>query len=118
MHVCLYSEDQFSSDKEVDCQLIEDTIQRDPQDARDDCSLKSLTACAVQSSGMLEANDAGKISDRSASTFLDAEYLVMHRDWSDDEVAVVRRALRSSTLEGMMKPWALSSRRSRQCKTS
>jgi len=66
-------------------------LQMDPQDARDERSLEGL----MQSSGMLEADDVVKSSDRSTSKFLQAEYPTVHKDWSDDEVAVVRRALKS-----------------------
>jgi len=51
----------------------------------------------MQSSGMLEADDVVKTSDRSTSKFLQAEYPAVHKDWSDDEVAVVRRALKSAS---------------------
>jgi len=68
-------------------------LQMDPQDARDERSLEGL----MQSSGMLEADDVVKTSDRSTSKFLQAEYPAVQKDWSDDEVAVVRKAMKSAS---------------------
>jgi len=68
-------------------------LQMDPQDARDERSLEGL----MQSSGMLEADDVVKSSDRSTSKFLQAEYPAVQKDWSDDEVAVVRKAMKSAS---------------------
>merc|ERR1740133_241477 len=46
---------------------------------------------------MLEADDVVKSSDRSTSKFLQAEYPAVQKDWSDDEVAVVRKAMKSAS---------------------
>jgi hypothetical protein len=68
-------------------------LQMDPQDVHDERSLEGL----MQATGMVEGSDVVKNSDRSTSKFLQAEYPTVHKDWSDDEVAVVRRALKSAS---------------------